>query len=693
MGTNQPEGVRRHSPGRVLVRFLSGRPLDGYRRTDSIFIRPGRTSLDPSGHASKWSYLAGYQRLLVRLAVAYLAAWALVLCFAYILRISLGSYAPDWAGTLTPGHVLVRHLLWSMVLGSLPGTFWAVRTFGLSLKVPDLRIERGPFKDLPGSLDLKTSGDLETFGTSEGLRVRVLGGPVGKVLERSFDLRVLMDGWTKVEVPGRRTWDRTKVRPVAAAAQSVLGTSEHLRRAKKWVHVPRSFRHPHGSPVVLHLPGSFHGADDRTKARLVRAVGSRLGLADPEAQWELEGHRPRVLISAPPLPPSLVTYEDVRADLEALPEYTMFLGLAAKRKVLTTHLAGDSPHIALSAGSGAGKSELIKVMIMLALRWGWGVIILDWKEVSQQWVEDLPGVLYVRDEADIHDMGERLGAEVVARKRLYRQDKAMPGKANVLIVCEEMNVTAPLLHDYWARLRSTAEPEEKRSMPTRSPGLDGLMKTINTGRQFGMFVLYIAQRMSARVTNNNADLRESFGTRLLGRATTQTWTMLAPHIKPVPKMGTEPGRWAAVIGQGCTIFQGALITDDEAREFATGGAENPSSPFSGSHGMAGGSREHVAGAQGIPLPRGAAEVSEALEGEISEEVTRIDARKLSEMVDGLEHLGITLKVLQKAAGDPDSGFPGAYGGTPNNGYTYDFGAVREWVRRRDAARVAKKGRK
>lgn len=646
----QPEPTRRRmTPLRVAFRFFTGRPLDGVRRTDAIFLRPGRHSMDPSGFAYRWSYLAGWQRLAVRLCASYVLGWGLILLAAWGVRelaARMGAGAPEWAAALTPAHVLLVHAGWGLAIGAAPGAVWAVRQWGLVLRVP-VRTQ-----------DLEAGSWVWT--------------------------------WTTWEVQGRRGWDRQKVRPVAAAAQAVLGTSRHLKYAHQWVQVPRTYRDADGAPVVLQLPQTFTGADEATKRRLVRAVGSRLGMRDPDASWELEGDKPRVLISSPPLPPSHVTFADVKEELEATPEYHFFLGLAARRQVLRTALAGDSPHIAVSAGSGAGKSQLIRVMIMLALRWGWGVVVLDWKEVSQAWCEGLPGVLYVRDIEDIHDMAVRLGEEVDLRKVLRRKDPSMTGKAKVLVVAEEMNMTAALLKTYWDNLRQTAEPEEKATMPLRSPAVDGLMKVNFAGREFDMFQVFVAQRFSARVTNGNGDIRESFNTRLLNRASQQTQKMLAGHIKPYPKGSGAPGRWVAVIGEEATLFQAPLITDEEAREFALGGQDNPSSPLTGTHRPATPSGEKMDHELEESLGDRPALPSQR-EPEV---LARVDARKLADMVDGLDHLDVTLNVLRHAAKDPESGFPAAYGGTSNRGYTYDYVAVQEWARRRHAARAAERdGRK
>jgi hypothetical protein len=446
--------------------------------------------------------------------------------------------------------------------------------------------------------------------------------------------------------------------------------------------------------VVVQLPANFTGSDKGVMDRLSRSVAARLGLRDPEVRWDLEGDRPRVLFTAPPLPPSFVSFAEVRETLESLPEFELFLGLAAKGKSTTAHMVGESPHIAVSAGPGAGKSEHIKNQAMQALRWGWGLIVLDWKEVSQQWADGLPGVLYVRDIADIHDMCVRLGQEVDNRKAAYRKDRDMPGRSKVLIIAEEMNVTAALLATYWENLRQTAEPEEKRTMPTKSPAIQGLMAVNFGGRQFGMFMVFAAQRFSAKVTNGNADLRESFQIRCMSRCSPQTQKMLAGHIKPFPKMGVEPGRWCAVIGQEAIVYQAPLTSDEEAREFAQGGLENPSSPFTSLHRLAVPTREETSPALGDHLGDGLALPSqrqEVLEGALLTRVdAHVDARKLSEMVDGLSHLGVTLEILRHAAKDTGSGFPGTHGGHPNKGYTYDYQAVSEWARRRHASRAAER---
>jgi hypothetical protein len=354
-------------------------------------------------------------------------------------------------------------------------------------------------------------------------------------------------------------------------------------------------------------------------------------------------------------------------------------------------MVNDSPHIAVSAGSGAGKSELVKVKIMQALRWGWGVVILDWKEVSHAWADGLPGVLYVRDIEDIHDVLVRLGEDLDTRKRAYRQDKTLPGRAKVLVVYEEMNATSDLLMAYWQDLRATEEdPDVKRTMPLKSPALRAQNVLVFGGRQFGMFCLFMAQRFSARITQGNADIRENFNIKCMARYSTATVKMLCPDVKPFPKKPTQVGGWVIVTADGAQLIQAPLITDEEAREYALGGQENPSHPLTSTHFphmSQRADRDSTLGDSLGPVSTSPTTVDGALIGEVLE---AIDPRKLADMWQELVPLGITSLAALRKESTRDKGFPKPCGGSPNQGFLYDVHSVRLWARKRHARGIASK---
>jgi hypothetical protein len=613
-------------------RLLLGRPLDNQIRTNATFWHPAT-----AGYPSRWLRMAGWKRGLIRLAVLYVLLLAAVVTAQTLLGHS-------------PAPVLLAHAVPSAaVLGPLL-VARLVRDYGFKIIYPALTWWR-PRRGLP---------------------------------------RLRLDAWLTYERQGRKTWERKYVRPLASSLAGVLSTTYQPTMARRWVTIPRDYREVTGSPVVIKLPSTFTGADEGVKKRLVGTVSARLGLRDPEVSWQLEGDAPRVLVSAPPVPPRLVEWADVERYYLASEEYRPFLGISGRGEALHAEMVSDSPHIALSAASGAGKSEMVKTIIMQALRWGWGVVILDWKEVSHEWAEGLDGVRIVRDIDAIHDMLVRLAEDLDIRKRSYREDRDLPGRAKVLVVYEEMNATSQLLTAYWADLRSTEpDPEVRRSMPLRSPAVTAQGSLVFGGRQFGMHMLAMAQKFSNRVTQGNTDIRENFAIKLLARYSMSTVKMLAPDIKPFPRKPANLGGWVAVMGNDAVVFQAPLITDEQAREYASGGQANPSHPLTSSyqpHLTYQAGRDSELGDRFGHDPAPALAGSLALVGEL---LPAADVRKLSECVPDLSHLGITLDVLRnEVKRDPD--FPKSYGGSANRGFTYDFGAVQEWARRRHARQRAER---
>lgn len=627
--------------GRTVLRYLLGRPMDNLRWTDATFWRDAT-----SGEASRWLRLAGWKRAAVRVLLPYAA----LLCSVSALLHVLGATEQ-------------------------------------ALKLLALHIVAGALVLLP----IKLTRSVLAYG----LRVPVLR----RVTEQHGDGAELLKRWSveRVElVTGRLVWEREHVMPLARSVAPHLQlprSALHPSEVRTWVTVPRNYREPGGAAVSIALPESFSVSAPNTRAAIVRIAAERLGMKDPAAEWQIEGALPSLLLRAPVLPPAMVSVADMLQELEHAPEHSFVLGRSGA-EAFSFSLTEDSPHIALSAGSGAGKSEQIKGIITQALHCGWFVLILDWKGESQEWAKGLPGVRYVTMIDKLHDAVVSIGDELEQRRQMTREERA--GRCpKVMIVSEEWGITAPLLKDYWDDLRRSAEPEERATMPLRSPALTAGMKLNFAGRSLGMSQLLVAQRFSARVTNGNADLRESFGVVLMSRWKAQTFKMLAPDVRPIPKKITTPGRWLAVNGDVAVIYQAILWTDEEAREYALSGTPCPLSPFTArGAGLAGGSeaaRDRVSHTQGTSVTSGATGGSRAAIALPAAPVRVL--RKLSDIADGLEPLGITLKMLRNAASpgernDPD--FPVVRGGNQFSGYLYDRAEVREWARRKRAVEAAKR---
>lgn len=645
---------------RFTKRFVSGQPLDGQRRTDATFFRPATRSLDPSGTALRWEMMRGASRAAIRVGLLYLLLLLLLLPLLRLLS-SLWGDAPWW---LTPSGVLLLHLTVISVSISVSVTWQGSVEYGVRLPV----LRRVETEEEIEAISAEAHGE-------EKREVRLLAGSRWEL------------GWW--ETLGRKSWEMERVLPLAEGLSTMLNLGHMTReKARRVVHVPRDFREP-GRKIEILLPKTFTGADAGLEKRIKTTVQRRLGFKEEmTARWELEGSSPRVLLEMPPAPPNFISYTEMLPYLRAAEEFSPVVGVVAGGEALSISLKNDSPHIAVSAGSGAGKSVLIKTLAIQFRHWGWNIVVLDWKEESQEWAKGGDGVRYCTSIAAIHDMCIMLGEEVEARK----SNPHIP-RPKTLIIAEEMNITAALLTDYWTALRAQAEPEERRLMPMRSPAVSGLMKVNFTGRQLMMCQIFVAQRFSARVTNGNADLRESFQVLFMARWKSQTLKMLAAGIKPFPKMPKEVGRWVAVVGEQTAVVQVPLIEDHEAREFAFSGEVAAASPFIAIHAAPG------------PTTLNADDVDLTLEDSLgdrpalhhqapSTEQPLKRLRKLADLVDGIEYLGVTHNVLKHAAKDHSAGgdpqFPPAEGGSPNRGYLYDEALVLEWARRRFAAREAER---
>ncbi len=659
----EPDFISRRRRLAWHYRFWLGRPLDGVRWTNSTWSSAGSR-----GEASWWLRLSGRSRLALRMLMLW-AALVLPVLIALTVFATLDvipESVSGWSRSTLLRIGLAHLLIAAPVLIALQ--LRAIRSHGL--RVPVLRRVMVELPDPAAPLQLTERSHAERIAIAEELEQQEQRGKLTLTMHQVIE--------------GRYVWLRDVVQPLAMALADSL---DNIYRPGDldWIHVPRNYLEPGGGKVEVLLPTGFSGSMAAKKLILEKTIANKLGMLDPVFEWQVSGRKPRVLVSMPPAPPKVAHFSDYRALLEQTEEFRPFLGVSAVPRgedtgaLVSAEMVSDSPHIALSAGSGAGKSMMSKAMIMQALRWGWGVIILDWKAESHTWAKGLPGVKYCVTEEAIHDTLVDIGEQVDIRKT-----NGMEGRANVLVVCEEWNMTAVLLAEYWSALRSMADQDERRTMPTRSPALRGFGSLVFAGRQFGLFCLLIAQRMSNRVFNGNTDLRENFQIRLLARYSAQTWRMLIPEMKPIRKP-KELGRWVVFAQDEVTHVQGILVTDDEAREYSTGGLPNPTTPFGITR-----APEPDATSDDIDLmlddqlPVAATTGSQpVIEGEVPQ------LEKLVDISATLGYLKVSERTLREwRDGDPE--FPECRGGTRNRGFLYDRREVTEYARRIRAAEAARK---
>ncbi len=289
-------------------------------------------------------------------------------------------------------------------------------------------------------------------------------------------------------------------------------------------------------------------------------ISSKIPAGDLVESWDQVGARVTGRWVVRRRPPSQVGYAELLAAMPTLAEWEFYLGAGVGNAPVVLSLRDDSPHIAVSAGSGAGKSVLAQLIAVQVLARGGQVIILD-RKGSHRWALNLPGVDYCVKPAQMHDALIRAAALADQRNTdaMHEPDDWDPGP-RTLVICEELNATIGMLTVYWADSRAKDEPK-------RSPAITALGELLFMGRSAKVNVLAIAQMLTARAIGG-PEARENFGVRCLARYTTNAWKMLVPEAG-MPRSSRTLGRWQIVIGGQATECQVAYLTRAQARAVAS----------------------------------------------------------------------------------------------------------------------------
>lgn len=366
-----------------------------------------------------------------------------------------------------------------------------------------------------------------------------------------------------------RRHHREHLIPLHYALRDIVRTTQV--HPADWLHIPANYRSPEAE-LRIDLPAEFTG-HPRAVEHLEATVRHKLGLPELRARWQLAGHKPYVRFTRPTRPPNTVTWADLQPLLAAAHAATPFIGLAAGRRPITVDLAGQSPHLLVSAGTGGGKSTLFRAILAQALLFGGRGIILDIKQFSHMWATDLPNCEYHISDVEIHEALLSLEVECLRRSAHARAHADHEGNTDhidlgprVFIMAEEMNATILRLQAYWRTIKP-------KGAPLTSPAVNAFNALLFMGRQVKMHVLAAAQRGSARALGG-PDARENFDTRALTQYSQATWRMLAPEIWPPPPKTKHPGRWQIVHAGTHTETQVLHLTPAQARELALTGARH-----------------------------------------------------------------------------------------------------------------------
>ncbi|MFJ4343617.1 MULTISPECIES: pRL2-11 [unclassified Streptomyces] len=527
---------------------------------------------------------------------------------------------------------------------------------------------------------------------------------------------------------GAVTWrhQRDWVWPLHVALREKLGYPEGTKPSR-YIHVPVDYANITGDAIRIDLPADFAG-EDGIKATVKTTVTNKLALQDVTFSWHTEGKNHHVLVKQSPRPPSKVLFSDpeIQKLIERMPESAPLIGLSHRGRAISVDLDAESPHVLVSAGTGGGKSVILRAIFAQLLRNGAEGAVLDRKRHSHKWVRGLSGVAYHREIADIHDALVALGEEGERRNRIVDawegDDREAPVGPRMALLLEEANATIGKLKRYWASVRKTKADEDGPADPKESPALDALGEILFMGRAVKMHVLMVAQSATANALGG-PEMRENFATRILARYTRNAWNMLVPEVQPAPKSTRHVGRAQVVLGGVANETQVVFFTDAEARAWAElgRGLQGSSQPSQGhthpvdlgkdpmtvsgsavtqplpaipAQGGPGALREDAEGFKADMEALFAAAPAEA-PGEAGEPAPDPDAPvTLKEAVDK-EIVSVSLSVLRKESSDKNRGkeFPPSVGVHPKTrGKLYRPSELQRWERNRPkAGQVAESG--
>lgn len=260
--------------------------------------------------------------------------------------------------------------------------------------------------------------------------------------------------------------------------------------------------------------------------------------------------------------PSVLPLNEATDWLESLPASHVLLGVDGEGEPVSVDLSTDSPHILVSASTGAGKSAVARAVATQRAARGDLVVFLDIKCHSHRWARQLsPLTHYADSPAMIGDALVKVGAEVHRRNQIV---KALPPDvplssadlgSDILVVFEEMNATT-------ARLKAL----DRQRPDGGYRALEALSDIAFMGRAVNVRLISFAQMATYRASGGS-EVIESYGTRVLINYSPKAWRYLAEDCGRYIPAPSAIGRGMVCRGTTATETQFLWVPEQDAAPF------------------------------------------------------------------------------------------------------------------------------
>ncbi len=257
--------------------------------------------------------------------------------------------------------------------------------------------------------------------------------------------------------------------------------------------------------------------------------------------------------------PDILTYEAAAGLIQHAPESAPLLGIDGTGAPIGVDLDSDSPHVMVSATTGAGKSVVLRGIAAQMMANGAVATFLDVKRHSHRWAKSLPNAGYAATLPEIGNALVELGKEVHRRNEIVENwpgsIETAPVGPRIVVVFEEMNATMDQLKEL-----------TKRIPRGNYDAFDAYRDIAFMGRAAKVHMIAVGQFMDARTMTSA--VRECFSTRILIKHTKQTWTMLAWDCGLPQTAPDHRGRGMVCQGGKARETQFLYLTEEEAAALA-----------------------------------------------------------------------------------------------------------------------------
>lgn len=355
--------------------------------------------------------------------------------------------------------------------------------------------------------------------------------------------------------------NRRVVKPILKVVAPYSGTNPRPPRPGKVLRIPRDYWKNEDCMIKMTFDPETWTGDKGQKEQVNGIVTRRMG-KEWTPTWNDDANPPYVTWKRTQYPPTKVSFADIKETILANTNDGVFiLGQGIGRKTIDIDLDNESPHVALSMGTGGGKSSVIRGAASQLASMGVKVTIIDPKRISHQWAVGVPNITIVRDTEKQWQAVTAFAKRMDDRYKQLEIDEYQDFEREVIIF-EEMNSFIELSDIKWQEIRGKGDPKQP-------PVYSKIRFILFMGRQAKMHMILISQRLEAKVTGGGAG-RGQFGTKIMGRYQPSDWKMLVDTY-PRPTSSNHPGRAVVVGGEGWEYAQLAFMTSEEAKAFALNG--------------------------------------------------------------------------------------------------------------------------